>query len=432
VAGTLLSAVFKDQLGNIVLQAQADTAGMSSSPEFQTILFEDATTGNWIKLVVDVPLLLAWMAGVPGTDIYGARLPVEGAAVENAERRVLSLRLYDDGITQPPTSPLIIDRVLIVPGYNVELAQDITNDSLVDTKVIDLDVQAGAGAGLAPCDSTPPTPQPSKMGVQADSAGNVNIEAGDDCYNITPVPELSSFMIEGVCAACCTCADYENVLIALDKLFHKTKCAHCLLRDAHDGPNILAADHCTGSTLTVCGLPAPASPLDPFYPATPGQEASYTNGVTLFNQYIAAVHNVPVLTVNGMRGAAYKGASKRRTGAPNFVTFVCSIKNNYREDIRVKANSFAYTPTFTPGVGHAVVQEAWEYNRECAVGHAGEQEVPDTASPTPIAKGHTAQVYIYLKTANDQPLTGARLHVTVDVETLDAAHSWALSAETCV
>ena len=439
MGGTDYLFAFADQYGVVLISELVDTSTFTAGLPFQRLALGDIS-GSWIKLAVDTALCTSWLSGITSVDTYGTSLQLLDAVLLADTDHVKSLQLYDDGLTNPPTSPKIVGRVQLKAGYNSEFTLlSETDTGVPGNNELTFTVVPGAGQGLSPCVPATPDPQPLAFPVQADSAGNINLQAGDDCYTIVPVPEIGVLQIQGVCKACCSCEDYESVLAALDRLFVQTKCAHCLLVDAHNGPNALPAASCSAGVISACGLPAPAGPTDPFWPATAGNEVSYTNGVRIFNASLSPVRSTaPVLIVAGMRGAAYTGSNQHRMGAPNYVTFVATIRNAYTEDVQVSA--FAYTPVLNGG-GAALVQLAWEYARVCADGIGGDQIAPSATDPTPIASGKTCKVYIYLRTTDDKPLSASgSAHITVNVTvenlppyTVGHPHvTWALSQEVCV
>ena len=423
---TNITLVFHDQLGNPVITETFSAFSIPVSNQFAVIVASDATTGNWIKLMIDVDEFFSWLAGV-ATDTYGTRLQIQPVLVEQQEPRVLSFRLYDDGILLPPTSPVMTDRVMFVPGYNIVM-DSTTSDNQEDTVEISLDVQPSAGAGLAPCTAVVPLPEPKKLSVQADSAGNIQFECADQCYNITPVPEASTFVVEGVCTACCTCQDYENVLTALTALFDKARCAYCLLTDAHQGPTAVPVD----CTPVKCGLSAPATSKDPFSPV----DASYTKGVTQFNsvlvpKYGATDAHIPVMVANGMRGVACTDTGAKRAGCPDYVTFAISIRNDYSQAIEIAP---ATAPVYTVVDAGTLVAipvtlkwQAWEYEG------TGGQGAPTSAAPDTIDPGKTLQIYGYYRKTDCTAFQPLKFTAQVQLA-VAATHvvTWTLNAQAIV
>ena len=415
VAGTTVTFVFTKHGG------AAFPGGGSLSVDYSTLALahtsmliplEDTDERIAIRFVVHTQTFLTWVASIPGTDTYDLRLQFLPALVETNPLSVWSIELYGDGLDNPATSGLITDRVKILPGYNIAIEDTDTTE--LDTKVLELDVVPGAGDGLAPCEAVTVDPQPLKSPIIADSAGNVNIE-GDECYEIIPLADLGVVQVHGVCDACCSCQDYENVLEALRVLFDRAKLAHCYLVDAHKGPGSLTAAHCTAPI--VAPVTTPFSSID----------ASYDLGVTRFNPW-ATERMKPVLTVNGMRGAAYSGAGSSAVGSPQYVTFTASLKNNYKEDIEIDAGSFSYT-VITPSPTPVMLENylAWEYNETSSSG------MPAALVAMTIARGKTIQVYINLRTDDGTALAAASIRVDAAVRVVSTpAITWALDATAVV
>ena len=98
-------------------------------------------------------------------------------------------------------------QVLVLPGYNYVLAAAPAASSLA------LSVEAGAGAGLEPCDGDQSGPSGvvrTISGAGADERGNILLKSPPgDCIAIDALPAENTVKIDAHCAPCCRCGDYQ-------------------------------------------------------------------------------------------------------------------------------------------------------------------------------------------------------------------------------
>lgn len=110
-------------------------------------------------------------------------------------------------------------------GYNIAFAAD-------DDGEVVIDLQAGAGAGLYPCQETDCRPKIRKInGVTADDGGNLSLEFYD-CLRHSALNETDPETLEPVtnglklhsdCLPCCNCEDYNHTSLAISRQSAKLK-----------------------------------------------------------------------------------------------------------------------------------------------------------------------------------------------------------------
>ena len=190
---------------------------------------------DWIIRLVYTAQLLYFLDTyvlVGGTMEFGATgtdLPFETCTVQIRPARLQSVQLYD---STGPISDQLNGALQLIAGYNV--TADVVESDDADTTAVTLSAVAGTGQGVTPCEvHLGDDPPPERiMTLMPDSAGGVRI-AGDDCYEIVPIPDLDTLQITGSCYACCTCDDYVAVAEAIEALIARTDVVRLDLSDTH-------------------------------------------------------------------------------------------------------------------------------------------------------------------------------------------------------
>ena len=120
-------------------------------------------------------------------------------------KNVVTLSPYNYSGAWATPGPLNTD-VMLKGGYNTTLTDNGTVDSF---REIRLSALAGAGLGQVPCAGAPSLAGTIK-GLSP-RKGAIKIE-GDDCYHMSVNPQTGTITMNGLCQACCTCADYAVIV----------------------------------------------------------------------------------------------------------------------------------------------------------------------------------------------------------------------------
>lgn len=118
---------------------------------------------------------------------------------------------YDENSGNPYIDGGFSGDVVLGDGYNLETR-------LEGSKVVFIS-GAGFGLGIAPIDFCGSLQSNAPKGI-VPSKGNMDI-VGDECHPVNIVVPTESLILMGNCKACCDCADYSNVLKAIQLLGDK-------------------------------------------------------------------------------------------------------------------------------------------------------------------------------------------------------------------
>jgi len=298
--GTSLAFQFSNADGDSVLAATVDTAAWDLTATYQlmTVAEDDA----FARLTVLTSAFVSYFSALTA-DSFVETIPMEHGVVNNRTLRIETLKLLTT-LPDPPEPDVpgdITGDVTLIAGYNTRL---ILNSEIVgessDTTVMGIDFIPGDGEGRVPCEEEVTTivHHPFNGEIIPDGQGNVMLET-DGCYGIVPTVAGGLFRLEGVCAACCSCDDYNAVLKTLEGLFARAG----------------GVDYPDGSALSQLNDAA----------------AKYTTGVESYNTYIAPSLTEPKWLVNAVKGMPLSDVIRR--GASNYVTIVCELRNLGADDL---------------------------------------------------------------------------------------------------
>ena len=131
---------------------------------------------------------------------------------------------YPSFIKEYYTDPMKDMPVVLVPGYNIRLLQDVNE--------ITVDCSPGLGAGRYPCaaqiddmlapEIIAPTGARTILTINKLEAKNGRfLLRWDDCYRIVPEAETNTLYVYGDCKPCCDCVDYIAVGEVIQQLADK-------------------------------------------------------------------------------------------------------------------------------------------------------------------------------------------------------------------
>lgn len=125
------------------------------------------------------------------------------------ERRLIAFLVHDNEV--------VSGDVVLEPGYNTTISE--SSEGGADPDGLLLEFSAGAGKGLAPCESK--EADANVVGVIPDSRGNVQITSGDGCFSVLPLTKDHIYIYHH-CDACCSCeGDYLPLAKAVLKLINR-------------------------------------------------------------------------------------------------------------------------------------------------------------------------------------------------------------------
>lgn len=193
----------------------------SIPPERTVVTYSDAASGVVLRLLTG-PSFASFLGGVLTVDEFDGTLPFETAAVEIRPKRV------EKFIIENPVPEEVDGEAIFLAGFNIEYIQGdlfAFEDAGLDTTVINIEANPGAGAGrYNPCDDPPaPIDYIAKInGVAPDEDGNLFLKPLQ-CHRFDLQPEDNTIYFFNDCTSCCDCEDYANVVEVLDRLFQRCR-----------------------------------------------------------------------------------------------------------------------------------------------------------------------------------------------------------------
>ena len=317
IGGTQYTFLFVNIGGVPQASVTVDTVAWSPAISYERIHVEDVPNGVYGKLVVYIPAALTYLAGTVGIDDFGISLPLEDSVVVPRNASVDTFELYTalPPVPAPTTPGPISGNVQLTGGYNVAMEFE----SVADADLTNVTLSA-TPQNQAPCTHEESTYVKGLMQLLPDENGNVQITSGEDgCYSIILV-SATVMQIQGTCTACCTCDDYQNVAIALERMMIRAKAALTVLSDAHNGTD------------------------------------GYSEGVTWFNEHVAPERMQPKLLGTGHAGAGWCNDPVVRGGSLHLATITFVVRHNWKYKYALVPD---YTIT-TTGTSKPVSLRGWD------------------------------------------------------------------------